>query len=129
MLTFIHSLEISQGIRNLPGSPSFLGNLFKMTAEQCSFIEVRTRQGSLEVRATSLDYGSFTLSRLEDMEEETEGCNVLERGVTTEQQWHKNWSCDWVQDLPEVGGADFVNKKGALGPLSPLGIVVSLLKK
>ncbi|GKG23775.1 hypothetical protein Tco_0391811, partial [Tanacetum coccineum] len=28
----------SQGIRNLPGSPSFLGNLFKMTAEQCSSI-------------------------------------------------------------------------------------------
>ncbi|GJU49220.1 hypothetical protein Tco_1218775 [Tanacetum coccineum] len=30
----------SQGIRNLPGSPSFLGNLFKMTAEQCSCIGV-----------------------------------------------------------------------------------------
>nr|GFA77269.1 hypothetical protein [Tanacetum cinerariifolium] len=28
----------SQGIRNFPGSPSFLGNLFSMTAEQCSFI-------------------------------------------------------------------------------------------
>nr|GFC92196.1 hypothetical protein [Tanacetum cinerariifolium] len=30
----------SQGIRNLMGSPSFLGNLFWITAEQCSFIEV-----------------------------------------------------------------------------------------
>nr|GFA65381.1 hypothetical protein [Tanacetum cinerariifolium] len=28
----------SQGMRNLPGTPSFLGNLFRMTTEQCSFI-------------------------------------------------------------------------------------------
>nr|GFC57806.1 hypothetical protein [Tanacetum cinerariifolium] len=31
----------SQGMRNFPESPSFLGNLFRMTAEQCSFIGVR----------------------------------------------------------------------------------------
>nr|GFC07964.1 hypothetical protein [Tanacetum cinerariifolium] len=30
----------SQGMRNLSGSPSFLGNLFRMIAEQCSFIGV-----------------------------------------------------------------------------------------
>ncbi|GJT58043.1 hypothetical protein Tco_0993097 [Tanacetum coccineum] len=71
----------SQGIRNLPGSPSFLGNLFKMTAEQCSFIEVRARQGSLEVRATSLELGSFHYLRSHalDMEEITEGLVVLAR--------------------------------------------------
>ncbi|GJY06986.1 hypothetical protein Tco_0374040 [Tanacetum coccineum] len=72
----------SQGIRNLPGSPSFLGNLFKMTAEQCSFIEVRARQGSLEVRATSLDLRLFSLSRLEGYGRETEGL-VFGTGATT----------------------------------------------
>ncbi|GJX13927.1 hypothetical protein Tco_0205685 [Tanacetum coccineum] len=30
-----------------------------MTAEQCSFIEVRARQGSLEVRATSVSFSLF----------------------------------------------------------------------
>ncbi|GJV66930.1 hypothetical protein Tco_1482439 [Tanacetum coccineum] len=29
--------ENSHGMRNRPGSPSFLGNLFRMTAEQFSF--------------------------------------------------------------------------------------------
>ncbi|GKC74286.1 reverse transcriptase domain-containing protein [Tanacetum coccineum] len=48
-----------------------------MTAEQCSFIEVRARQGSLEVRATSasfslfpskIDYGSFLITSSKAME-------------------------------------------------------------
>ncbi|GJT71343.1 hypothetical protein Tco_1030629 [Tanacetum coccineum] len=48
-----------QGSWNLRRSPSFSGYLFKMTAEQCSFIEVRARQGSLEVRATSVSFSLF----------------------------------------------------------------------
>nr|GFC43666.1 hypothetical protein [Tanacetum cinerariifolium] len=45
----------SQGMRNLSGSPSFLGNLFRMTAKQCSFIGVR---------AISLSFSLFLIRAL-----------------------------------------------------------------
>ncbi|GJT10589.1 hypothetical protein Tco_0857631 [Tanacetum coccineum] len=88
----------SQGIRNLPGSPSFLGNLFKMTAEQCSFIEVRARQGSLEVRATSLIMAIFHYQSIEGYGSRTEGLVFAWEHQRAATLGSMNWCCDWFQD-------------------------------
>ncbi|GKF52133.1 hypothetical protein Tco_0148600 [Tanacetum coccineum] len=56
-----------------------------MTAEQCSFIEVRARQGSLEVRATSVSFSLFpTFSlRFSSFLLDGNGIDALGTGVTT----------------------------------------------
>nr|GEZ43248.1 hypothetical protein [Tanacetum cinerariifolium] len=54
----------SHRIRNLPRSPSFYGNFFRRTAEQCSFSGVLASSQSLSLEATSSLIRELTGSEL-----------------------------------------------------------------
>ncbi|GJV41543.1 hypothetical protein Tco_1419983 [Tanacetum coccineum] len=107
----------SQGIRNLPGSPSFLGNLFKMTAEQCSdHRSSELRQGQWKFRAHSVvslipkitvrfvHYNDTLFSyHARRIWKRTEGLSVWPRSTTGATNGPSDWSCDLVFSGPTEG--------------------------
>ncbi|GJU84000.1 hypothetical protein Tco_1291546 [Tanacetum coccineum] len=131
----------SQGIR-LAGSPSFLvGEVLR--SDEFGHQNKSIRKANLET--TSLEdfieilsncfiayYCSFHYHRLEGYGRETEG--LVFWGHWSIQQGRHQWELKTgvviVQDLRRLDGCGtIVSKKGALGPLSPLGYMSSLLKK
>ncbi|GJX33551.1 hypothetical protein Tco_0243406 [Tanacetum coccineum] len=111
--SFIHPGN-SQGIRkNLPGSPSFRVIVQDdRSREQCSFIEVRARQGQLEVEATSVKflfipktYGGWGRAAGYFVEQEGALVSFVTSGIgfTTEEVGIGGVSCPEVESGSEIG--------------------------
>ncbi|GJS00992.1 hypothetical protein Tco_0317500 [Tanacetum coccineum] len=133
----IHHPGNSQGSGYLPGSPSFLGKLVKMTVEQCSFIGVRADRVHWKLSHFSkfLLFPSKVLrveanfalkTRASDMVNDTqnEAFSVWPGSI---QKGNNGSKTGVVIGSGPTGWLDrvryFVAQEGALGPLSPRVLV------